>query len=181
MNETTTRLAELRAVAEQATPGPWAWCGHDDGLVELRGPGHFGPLDARLISASSSEPCFTEIIDPDEDLDSLIPSTSFGPTIHVCDPCKAVWRRHLAGEHDVFEGYRCPKDYALDTVWVNEPSHGHIVPINRFVARKYEHRHDIEPGAVDHPNARFIQTFNPAVVLALLDRLAAYETEEGAA
>lgn len=163
-------LNHLRSIAEAATPGPWAWCGQDNGTVELRGPGHFGKLDARLISAARAEPCFAEILDPDEDLDADFPETTGAPTPYICDSCKAVWRRYQAGDGDAFDRYRCPKPENTETVWLSEPGHGHIVPINRFVSRQREHRADIEPGVIDHPNAQFIQTFNPATVLGLLGK-----------
>jgi hypothetical protein len=168
-------LDHLLSVATSATPGPWKWGGDDNGLIELLGPGRFGPLDARIISATRAEPCFAEVIDPDEDIDSEFPAITGMPTPYICDSCKAVWRRWQAGDGDAFDGYRCPKPENTPTVWVNEPGHGHIVPINRFVNRQRPHHPDIEPGAVNHPNAQFIQTFNPAVVTQLLDRLAATE------
>lgn len=170
MSDHDAHVDALRAVAQAATPGPWGWRGHDDGLVELRGPGHFGPYDARLISAHAAEPCFAEILDGDSELDALSPMTTGAPTPYICDSCKAMWRAYQAGDGDAFDGYRCPKPENTPTVWVNEPGHGHIVPINRFVHRQREHRPDIDP-AVDHPNARFIAAANPATVLALLDEL----------
>lgn len=178
MTDASTKmlLDWLRDIAEDATPGPWKWCGHDNDTVELRGPGHFGALDARLISACGLDPCFAEILESDEDLDDYMPNTVLGPTIHICDPCKEVWRRYQSGDRDAFDRYRCPKPDNTPTVWVNEPGYGHIVPINRFVKRQHSHRPDIEPGVVDHPNALFIQTFNPQTVMMLLDRIAELET-----
>lgn len=161
-------LNRLRSIAEAATPGPWAWCGQDDGTVELRGPGHFGRLDARLISAARAEPCFAEVIEPGEDLDAFVPETVVRPTVHICESCKAVWRAYIEGDASAVDDYRCPKPENIPTVWVNEPGHGHIVPINRFVSRQREHRSDIEPGVIDHPNAQFIQSFCPATALGLL-------------
>lgn len=170
-DRTAADLNDLRAVAEAATPGPWGWRGSVDGLIELRGPGTYGPFDARIVSATTAEPCFAEIIDPDEDLDAYVPATTGAPTLHICDSCKEVWRKYQAGDGDAFDRYRCPKPDNLGTVWVNEPGHGHITPINRYATAQYRHRPDVGPGGVDHPNTRHIETFNPATVLALLDQV----------
>lgn len=151
---TPEQIARLRKLCEEATPGPWGWRGHDDGLVELRGHGPFGRLDGRVISAQRSEPC---IVATHEDEVVL--------TLEACDECRLKWAQMLEQGHtDMWESYRCPKPENLATVWL-KGEHA-IEPANTWAVRERPYRSDV--ARVDHPDAELIAEARNALP-ALLD------------
>lgn len=148
------RLAELRKLADEATPGPWGWRGHDDGLVELRGHGPFGRFDGRIVSAMRSEPCIV-----------MLDEFHMALTVEACDPCKAAYGDAATD----WSSHSCPKDDNLGTVWLSD-KHG-VEPANRWAKREQPYRADV--AEVDHPDARFIAEARTALpdLLAEIDRL----------
>lgn len=167
--ESTGEIARLRTLCEAATPGPWAWRGNDDGLVELRGHGPFGRLDGRIISTLPSKPCVVELDDEEVRL-----------TSEACDACKAKWADMLAtGTTDVWEDYSCPKPENLGTVWLK--GEHFIEPANRWAKRERTYRSDVAD--VDHPDARLIAAARDALprLLDEVERLSRALTDQHAA
>ncbi len=131
-----TAADELRALTVAATPGPWGWRGNDDGAVELTAL-HSGYQ--RVLTTVRSEPCiiYTEA-------EGLI------VTDEACDDCRA----EAAKMHDPFDGYRCPKEANLGTIWLQDLDAHVIRPANTWAVREVPYRHDVV--AVEHPDAELI-------------------------
>ncbi len=127
---------ELRALTAAATPGPWGWRGNDDGAVELTAL-HSGYQ--RVLTTVRSEPCiiYTEA-------EGLI------VTDEACDDCRA----EAAKVHDPFDGYRCPKEANLGTIWLQDLDAHVIRPANTWAVREVPYRSDVV--AVEHPDAALI-------------------------
>ena len=142
---------EERIVAcDNATAGPWGWRGNDNGLVELRGPGHFGPYDRRLISAVRGEPCFTY-----GDYVGVVENPS------ACENCIKAWAtRDYDGE------YPCLKPENLNTIWVTDPDPMVLRPINQWAVRERHYRSNIID--VTHPDAAHIAAYDPTTVREML-------------
>jgi len=153
---------EERIVAcDNATAGPWGWRGNDNGLVELRGPGHFGPYDRRLISAVRGEPCFTY-----GDYVGVVENPS------ACENCIKAWAtRDYDGE------YPCLKPENLNTIWVTDPDPMVLRPINQWAVRERHYRPDVID--VTHPDAAHVATYDPTTVRAMLLEIRALRSMVG--
>lgn len=151
---------DLRALSAAATPGPWGWRGNDDGAVELSAL-HSGYR--RVLTTVRSEPCiiYTEA-------EGLI------VTDEACDDCRA----EAAKMHDSFDGYRCPKEANLGTIWLQDLDAHVIRPANTWAVREVPYRSDVV--AVQHPDAELIVWLrNHADALANLIDAASAVLENG--
>ncbi len=130
-------LDEAQQLCDEATPGPWAWRGHDDGSIELRAL-HSGGL--RIISTARSDPC--------------VATTHDGEWVlleHACQNCIAAYH-----DPDILtsgSGRRCSKPENLGTVWA-WCDKGFIKPLNEWAVREVPYRADVAD--VTHPDARFV-------------------------
>lgn len=161
---TPEELEAIKARAEAATPGEWAWRGYADGSIELRALHSMGK---RIVTTTRSEPCVVELASDDIFGDWVL-------TTDACDGCKA----EAAKTRDPFVDYRCSKPENLDTIWL---AGDHVIePSNNWAVREVPYRTDVV--RVEHPDAAFIahaRTDVPALVAeverlrTLLERLEA--------
>jgi hypothetical protein len=151
------KLAELRTLAEAATPGPWRWTGRTDGAVELatvdRGRQY-------VLATQRPQPC---AVYADGAMYEVDPE-------HTCGACAAEMRKTLDPWIDADP---CEHPENLHTLWVQDD--GCIRPINEFAVREVPHRSDVD--RVDHPDAAYLAAVDPTTVLALLDRIAELEAD----
>jgi hypothetical protein len=143
-------LDEAQKLCDEATSGPWAWRGYDDGAIELRARLRGG---TRIVTTLRSEPCVAETFD-----NSLVLLEG------ACATCRRAYDNADLGEMS-----RCEKEHNLNTVWV--AGKGVIRPINEWAVREVPYRADV--AEVTHPDARFIARSRD-----LMPRLIA-ETREG--
>lgn len=90
-----------------------------------------------------------------------------GAACHAC-------ARHINAreEWDDERSPRCEKPENLHTVWIGDPTHGFVEPINKYATLERTYRDDILP-VVEHPTAEFIRRAPEDIdaLLAEIDRL----------
>jgi hypothetical protein len=133
-DQTPVDLDEAQKLCDEATRGPWAWRGYDDGAIELRARLRGG---MRVITTIRSEPC--------------VAMTADGALVLLEAACASCRRGYDAADLD--EMQRCEKPENRSTIWANSEL-GVVKPLNEWAVREVPYRADVAD--VTHPDARFI-------------------------
>lgn len=144
---------QLRDIAEAAVTGPWSWRGYTDGSIELRTL-HSGQM--RVITSMRSDPC---VYTADDE--------SIALSLGACGSCRRYYKRWGEGFYDREEP--CEKQENLNTIWFLDHNSHVVRPANDWAVPEVDYRNDVL--YIDHPDAKYIATFSPDVVLELLDEI----------